>query len=219
MAKKNSSLIVRIFTWVIVGLLVAFTFIPTINIQGDLVVGSDRLNQVSVSVSMSDVLSVAFMSDEAKEERIAEIAKEEIFDDDATALTKNKEYVLLRYFTSDVDDGVLGLSASTWLLVLAILQIAMFVALALTAFYSYMCMQYDNVTLPKWNKIFALVSGVLGVLITAVLMLCVKDNYIFETKTIVNVLGYIFAGLSIYLPLHVMFVFKGRKSYMDSKKK
>ena len=234
MTKKNSSLVARIFTWVIAALLVAFLFIPTFTVKSDVVVGDSSETVFSTTVSVKDVLSVAFLSEEARDEKLADITAERteaiaklVLDGEKEAdATKkvntysySKQYALLKYFDSETEDAVLGIAANSWLVIVAVLEIVMLVALALVAFYSYMCMQYDNVTLPKWNKAFAIVAGLAGLFISLILMICVKGGGVLTAnKAILNFFGYVFMALSVYLPLHVIFLFKGRKSYMKNKK-
>lgn len=217
MTKKKSSLVARVFTWVITAALVILSFIPTIVVHGDVVIGNDRTEKFATSVSVCDVLSVAFMSDEAREDKLAEITKEYL--KSGGEKTNNKQYVLLTYFTNDTDDAVLGISARSWLVITSVMQILLYLALAAVAINSYMTMHYDNVSLPKVNKIFALIAGVLGVLLSIVFMFLIKDKVILDTYTRYNFFGYLFLALSVYLPLHVLFVFKDRTSYMKSKKK
>ena len=235
MAKKNTSLVARIFTFVIAILLGLFIFIPTFTVKAESVIGSNRTTVFSTSVSMKDVLSVAFLAEEERDERLVEVTKQRADailkltldgekEEDATkkvnGYSYSKEYALLKYFDSSTEDAFLGISAVTWLVIAGVFQILMLLALVLVLVYSYLCMQYDNVTLPKWNKLWAVLAGSFGLLISLVLMFAVKGGALtLATATILNVLGYIFLALSIFLPVYVFIMFKGRKSYRDSKKK
>ncbi len=235
MAEKKTSLISRIFTIVIALALGLFVFIPTfaINVKVDTLSGTETV--FSTSVSVKDVLSVAFLSDEAKKDKREELflkreeARGELILDGKTdkeadaelnSYSYSKEYALLKYFSNDTEDAVLGIATHTWLIIISVLEIAMLLALLLNILYSYMSMQYDNVSYPKTNKICALIAGVLGVIISLVTMICLKeDNAGLIATSAINVFGYIFMALSIYLPVHTALIFNGKKSYMQSKKK
>lgn len=225
MANKNSSFAARIFTIVLLALLIAFVFIPTFSVKAEMEAGTKTETVFETSVSMKDVLAVAFLSDEAKADRLEKLTieraeaktklmlegKEETeATNEVNSYAISREYALLLYFNDDA--SALGISASTWMLIAAIIQIVLFVMLAAATLYSYLAMQYDNRHYPVVARAVGLVAGIVGVLLSLVVLFCLRGGKSpLNAYAAFNVFGFIFLALSVYLPVHIFVTCKKHK--------
>lgn len=232
--EKRTSLVSRIFTWVLLALVVLAMFVPVFTVKAEVSVGSSKETVFSANVSTLDVLSVAFMSDEQKQDELSKLSKQRLEDiakvvtngdSEENAIKKVNgysymgKYALLNYFGSETDEKALGIDTKTWLILAAVVEILLLVCVALDLFFSYMCMQYDNVSLPRLVKSFGFLILVFGVGLMAIYMFTLRAKVLaVSVTTVMNVLAYIFAGICVFLPIYECMVFKRRKSYMKKRK-
>lgn len=232
--EKRTSLVSRIFTWVLLALVVLAMFVPVFTVKAEVSVGSSSETVFSANVSTLDVLSVAFMSDEQKQDELSKLSKQRLEDIAKVVANGDAEenaikkvngysymgkYALLNYFGSETDEKSLGIDTKTWLILAAVVEILLLVCVALDLFFSYMCMQYDNVSLPRLVKSFGFLILVFGVGLMAIYMFTLRAKVLaVSVTTVMNVLAYIFAGICVFLPIYECMVFKRRKSYMKKRK-
>lgn len=232
--EKRTSLVSRIFTWVLLALVVLAMFVPVFTVKAEVSVGSSSETVFSANVSTLDVLSVAFMSDEQKQDELTKLSKQRLEDIAKVVANGDAEenaikkvngysymgkYALLNYFGSETDEKALGIDTKTWLILAAVVEILLLVCVALDLFFSYMCMQYDNVSFPRLVKSFGFLILVFGVGLMAIYMFTLRAKVLaVSVTTVMNVWAYIFAGICVFLPIYECMVFKRRKSYMKKRK-